>query len=102
MPVGLAHALRLLNKDAHDVREEPDLGRGTLDETWIPYVAERNWTVITQDRNIARRKDQLQLLRSHRVGAFIIAGKNLDGWSIVEIVIKRMREMELEADQRTR
>lgn len=59
--VGLGRALSLLRPDVAVFGRAPVdrlLPSGILDSAWIPLVAERRWTVITDDRHLRTRPDE--------------------------------------------
>src|SRR5680860_301756 len=47
---------------------------GTEDKVWIPKVGKERSCVITQDLNISRRKDELELFQKNGVGMFFLKG----------------------------
>lgn len=70
-----------------DVQFLPDrFNYGTKDNKWIPQVGKEGSCVITQDINITRRKDELELYQKYGVGMFILRGqtkkKGLSIWEM--------------------
>ena len=70
-------------------------GKGVKDEEWIPQVGKMNGVVITQDKNIHRKKLQKDLFQKHGIGMFFISPpKNgYTYWQIVEILIKEWKDI---------
>lgn len=68
--------------------------RGVADEEWIPSWGKRNGVFITQDRRISTRKNQVQLLMDHKLGAFFLnVPKTYRYWDKVKIVINNWPEI---------
>jgi hypothetical protein len=64
--------------------------RGTADEEWLPVVGQKGWVLLTQDKGIKRRKNELMALRQHGVRAFIVTAKGLRGEEIGDLIVKVM------------
>lgn len=68
--------------------------RGTADETWLPFVGDKGWILLTQDKAIKRRKNEIEVLRRHKVCAFIIAAKGLRGEQIGDLIVSVLPKVE--------
>lgn len=68
--------------------------RGTPDDQWLPVVGERGWILLTQDKKIRSRKNEILALRDSGVCAFIIAAKGLRGEEIGELIVRVMPKIE--------
>jgi len=60
---------------------------GTPDEEWLEFVGKNRMVLITQDRRIRNRPIERQALFIHRVGAFILYGKDLGRWARVKQIV---------------
>jgi PIN like domain len=72
-----------------------DDGKGVKDEEWIPQVGKVGGVVITQDKNIHRKKLQKDLFQKHGIGMFFISPpkKGYTYWQMVEILIKEWKDI---------
>lgn len=70
---------------------------GSKDVDWIPKVGKEGSCVITQDINISRRKDELDLYKKHNVGIFFLKGpskkKGLSIWGMTQALAKNWDEI---------
>lgn len=76
----------------------PDtFGYGCKDIDWIPKVGKERSCVITQDINISKRQDELDLFQKHKVGIFFLKGpskKNgLSIWGMTQALAKNWDEI---------
>ncbi|MCX2681463.1 hypothetical protein OOZ15_16025 [Galbibacter sp. EGI 63066] len=81
-----------------EVKYLPDVyGYGAKDIDWIPKVGKQKACVITQDINITRRKDELELYKKNNVGLFLLRGpskkKGLAIMEMVEAIAKNWKEI---------
>jgi predicted nuclease of predicted toxin-antitoxin system len=67
---------------AHDEKFAPD----TPDEEWLDVVGKQGWIVISRDRQIRRRPNELDALRRAKVRAVFVTGGNLSGHALAELV----------------
>lgn len=65
----------------------------TPDEEWLPYVGKKGMILITHDDRIRRRPAELRAFQRHKVGAFILVGKNLRQWQIIVQVIRNWEKI---------
>lgn len=64
--------------------------RGTPDDQWLPEVGKRGWILLTQDKRIRHRKNEILALRQNDVRAFIVTAKNLRGEEIGALIVKAL------------
>lgn len=52
------------------------------DDTWLRFVGERNWLVLTQDRKFHRSgyENELSAIKQYRVGCFYLWGAEVPTW----------------------
>lgn len=100
MPPHLAKGFEIIQKPeglktgkAITVAYLPDtFKRGAKDNEWLPVVGKEKSCVITQDLNITRRKDEIELYQKNGVGLFVLKGPNkkmgLSIWEMVQALSK--------------
>ena len=70
---------------------------GSKDTEWIPLIGQEGSCVITQDINISRRKDELELYQKHGAGMFFLKGltkkKGLSIWEMAQALSKNWSEI---------
>jgi hypothetical protein len=59
----------------------------TADEAWLEFVGQNEFFLLTRDKRIRRRPLELDSLKRHRVGAFILVGKQMGRWAQIEQVV---------------
>ena len=67
--------------------------RGTPDEEWLPVIGKNGWVLLTQDKQIRKRKNEIRALRENGVRAFVIAAKGLRGEEIGALILKVMPQI---------
>ena len=67
--------------------------RGTLDEIWLPFVAERAWVVLTKDKRNRFNEIERDAVRRHRVREFYFGSGNSTGAEMAEALEKAIPEM---------
>jgi hypothetical protein len=65
----------------------------TADEEWLPQVGSRNLIVITRDARQRRNPAERAAYHRHRIGAFVLAGKNLKAWDLIEQTIRNWQKI---------
>ncbi|WP_425151532.1 hypothetical protein [Candidatus Binatus sp.] len=66
-----------------------------LDETWLPEVGKREWIVVTKDRKIQLRRNEIEALTSAKVRAFIFLDGQLPSdvmIALIELLMPKMVE----------
>lgn len=75
LPVKVARVVAALGTDgAHHLTDHLD--RGTSDEDIFAWLEGRDWLLVTQDRNMSKKKHQIAEIQRHKVGGFVLVGKN--------------------------
>ncbi|HXL14914.1 MAG TPA: DUF5615 family PIN-like protein [Methylomirabilota bacterium] len=87
----VSDALRRAGATVH-VHDEV-FGPGTPDETWLQRAGDEGWMVITKDRKIRYRRNELQAARRRKVGIFVLLAKNLTGEGMAELLVSAMPAM---------
>jgi hypothetical protein len=64
------------------------------DDQWIPEVTNRGWVILTKDKTIRRRPDELQALLTSRARVFTLPSGNLRGDAMAERFVRHLPEME--------
>jgi hypothetical protein len=92
MPRSVADELRKIGKDA---RAKIELfPANTKDTVWLRRVGNNGWLAITRDARIRTRPGELQAIRNHNVGCFILTYRNdLTKPEIVRIVLDNIEAM---------
>lgn len=67
----------LLNSGVQHKRHRDFFPRGTRDEEWLSYVAERAWVVLTKDKRNRYNEIERDALRRHQIRSFISAPETL-------------------------
>jgi hypothetical protein len=67
--------------------------RGALDETWLPFVAERAWVVLTKDKRNRYNEIERDALRRHRVREFYFGSGNFTGAEMAQALAKAISGM---------
>lgn len=87
----VAQALRDVGTHCEVLREcfEEDAS----DEQWLAEVGQRGWYVLTKDKRIALRLNELQALREANVGAFVLSSDGLSGTQIIQVILAVLPKM---------
>jgi hypothetical protein len=93
----LAKGLRLLGYDVEHLLDtfEP----GTKDVDWLGYVGDNHLALITRDKGIRKKPNELALLLKYKVVAFYLGGTKQSGRAIATQLIKAWERMELLAQK---
>lgn len=78
---------------AHREVFKPD----AMDPEWIAEVGRRGWLVVTRDKNIRRRPNELRAVRDAKLHMFALSSGNLSAADTAAIVIKAWPAMQSEA-----
>jgi predicted nuclease of predicted toxin-antitoxin system len=101
LPEKLAQAMRLLDVDVTVEHLKEKFRQDERDEVWLKYVGDERLILVTRDQKIRKRSAELSSYRQHKVGAFILTGKNLRKWQGIKQLICAWEEMKtLAADAR--
>jgi len=105
MPRHLAHGFETIQfpeglKTGHNIKVKflpEEFNYGADDLEWIPKVGKERSCVITQDLNISKRKDELELYQKNGVGMFFLRGpskkQGLSIWDMVQALSKNWNEI---------
>ncbi|WP_247232721.1 hypothetical protein [Telluribacter sp. SYSU D00476] len=100
LPPHLARGLHILEQgtgSSIEILSIPEVfGRGVKDEEWIPQVGQQGGTVITQDVNIFRKRQQRELFEQCGVGLFFLKPPSKRGytyWEMVQLLVNRWPEL---------
>ena len=83
----------LLNSGVQHRRHRDFFPRGTRDEEWLSYVAERAWVVLTKDKRNRYNEIEREALRRHRVREFYFGSGNFTGSEMAEALSAAISEM---------
>ena len=67
--------------------------RGTPDEQWLQFVAERSWVVLTKDKRNRYNEIERDALRRHRVREFYFASGNVNGQEMAQALESALPQM---------
>jgi hypothetical protein len=77
-------------------RHRDHFARGTPDERWLPFVAERGWIVLTKDKRNRYNEIERDAVRRHRVREFYFGSGNFNGAEMAQALlgaVSQMREL---------
>ena len=86
----------LLSNGVHHQRHRDHFERGTADELWLEFVAERAWVVLTKDKRNRYNEIERVALRRHRVREFYFGSGNFTGSEMAQalaVAIPQMRAL---------
>jgi len=87
LPEKLAAAMCLLDVDGEVEHLRKTFAQDAKDEEWLEYVGKEALVLITRDKKIRKRPTQRAEYKRHKVGAFILTGKNLGRWREIKQLI---------------
>jgi len=76
-------------------RHRDHFPRGTADELWLPFVADRAWVVLTKDKRNRYNEIERAALRRHRVREFYFASGNVTGSEMAQALAKAIAQMKV-------
>lgn len=68
----------------HHQRFAPDCP----DEDWLPVVGKSGWIVLTRDKNIRRKPNELRAFKENRVLAIVLSSGQASGADTADLVIR--------------
>src|ERR1700756_1814926 len=77
-------------------RHRDHFPRGTPDEVWLQFVAERSWVVLTKDKKNRYNEIERAAMRRYRVREFYFGSGNVTGSEMAQaltIAIPQMRSL---------
>jgi hypothetical protein len=96
--LGLGKALEAARRDTIHPGHKliPECPLGTLDIDWIPEVAKRDLVVISRDKRIRTRPQEVERFREAGLRVFWIAGKrDLSTWDWLVRIVRLWTTIEL-------
>jgi PIN like domain len=67
--------------------------RGTLDDVWLPFVAERSWVVLTKDKKNRYNELEREVIRRHKVREFYFGRGDFNGSEMAQALMAAVPEM---------
>jgi hypothetical protein len=74
-------------------RHRDHFARGTADEVWLQFVAERSWVVVTKDKRNRYNEIERDALRRHRVREFYFGSGNFTGAEMAQALTASLAQM---------
>ena|ERR1019366_3266374 len=74
-------------------RHRDHFTRGTPDEVWLPFVAERGWIVLTKDKRNRYNEIERDAVRRHRVREFYFGSGNFNGAEMAQALLGAVAQM---------
>jgi len=74
-------------------RHRDSFPRGTADEIWLPFVADRGWIVLTKDKRNRYNEIERDAVRRHRVREFYFGSGNFSGADMAEALLAAVPQM---------
>jgi hypothetical protein len=74
-------------------RHRDHFARGTADEVWLPFVAERGWIVLTKDKRNRYNELERDAVRRHRVREFYFGSGNFNGAEMALALLDAVPQM---------
>lgn len=87
----LAAGMAAFQEDVTHLREH--YPENTGDEVWLQDIGSKGWILVTRDEAIRRKPAELDALRTHRVGAFFLGGKNRSRCDLIQQLIRNWPQM---------
>lgn len=78
------------NVEVHDDHFPSD----ATDEDWLRAVGEKGWIVLTKDRRIRYRPNEIAALKEAQVVAVVLVAGNLIGSEMADLFVKTLRKIE--------
>jgi hypothetical protein len=89
--LGRGIALRL-RAEGHDAKAFDEFA-GKPDIEFLPIIGERQWILITKDKNVRRNQLEVEAILNSGVRAFVVTAANLNHEQIAQLVVKAMRRI---------
>jgi len=65
----------LKNAGVHVERHSDHFADDARDEDWLKEISERGWYVLTHDRRMRYRPNEMDAIKRFKIGMFVIVGK---------------------------
>lgn len=86
--LGRGIALRL-QLEGHDASPFDEFA-GRSDVEFLPVIGERQWVLVTKDKNVRRNQLEVHAILNAGVRAFVITASGLDHQQISDLVLRAM------------
>jgi hypothetical protein len=86
--LGRGIALRLQD-EGHDARVFDEFA-SRPDVEFLPIIGERQWILVTKDKNVRRNQLEVEAILNSDVRAFVVTAANLNHEQIAQLVLKAM------------
>jgi hypothetical protein len=83
----------LLSDHVQHHRHRDHFPRGTADEVWLEFVAERAWVVLTKDKRNRYNEIEREALRRHKVREFYFGSGNFTGLEMAQALAMAIPQM---------
>lgn len=90
----LARGLKVFGEDVIHLKDM--FNEDTEDRIWLQQIGNKKMFLITRDERIRRNPFELNALKTYKVGAFFLGGKNLGRCKIIQQVVRnwpRIKEL---------
>ena len=95
----LSWGLKVFGEDVIHLKDM--FNEDTEDRIWLEQIGNKKMFLITRDERIRRNPFELNALKTYKVGAFFLGGKNLGRCKIIQQVVRNWpRIKELAAKKR--
>ena len=95
----LSRGLKVFGEDVIHLKDM--FNEDTEDRIWLEQIGNKKMFLITRDERIRRNPFELNALKTYKVGAFFLGGKNLGRCKIIQQVVRNWtRIKELAAKKR--
>jgi predicted nuclease of predicted toxin-antitoxin system len=92
--LGKAVVQALRNAGAHVEAHDDNFAQDAPDAEWIPNVAEREWVILTKDKNIRRRAGEREALVTARAKIITLTSGNMRGADMGTLFVGHLDAME--------
>jgi PIN domain-containing protein len=66
---------------------------GTADRDWLAEVGRRGWAILTKDRHVRTRQNEIAQIIEANAAAFVLASAGLSGEDMANAYVKALRRM---------
>jgi hypothetical protein len=89
-----------LTADGFDARPYYDHFAGMKDVEWLPQVGANQWILLTKDKNIRRRRLEVDAILNSGVRAFVVTAVGLHREDLAKLVLSAMPKIQRICQQR--
>jgi len=91
LSVKIARSLRSIDQDVHHVTEV--LSQGAPDTEVLEFAGDNDYVLITKDNRIRYKPNEKAALRKHKVGVFLLGGKNVGFFETYQQLIRNWNKI---------